>query len=381
MIKNVLRILLCLISLAGFSLIALNATIDFPKDELLHKTVAAGLGLSYEPSISHISESGAADKNSDIYINLPKYNEIPLGLLIYDSISLSNKLLFGQDHQPNISPEDTIREPALPENVFPVIALDLSDDQTIDRITYQNESKYTPDVNSLYKSDYPLTLSQSVSTGTPKAPLVLIIHTHGTESYLPDGTNTYTADTATRSKNISSNVVAVGKALADELNKKGVSTIHCETMFDLESYSDSYNLSEKAICDYLAKYPSIKYVFDVHRDSVIRENNEKIKTLAVIDGVETAQAMFVVGTDSSGADHPNWLDNLTVAVHFQHKLIEDHGNIMRPINLRAASFNAEHAPGSILIEIGTCGNTISEAKNCATLLGGTIADVILSDGK
>ena len=53
---------------------------------------------------------------------------------------------------------------------------------------------------------------------------------------------------------------------------------------------------------------------------------------------------------------------------------------MRPINIRAASFNAEHATGSILIEIGTCGNTVSEAKNCAVLLATTIANVILNDG-
>ena len=184
-----------------------------------------------------------------------------------------------------------------------------------------------------------------------------------------------------RSNNdINNNIVAVGKTLTDTLNAKGVPTLHCEIMFDEQSYSQSYNLSENAIKDYLTQYPSIQYVFDVHRDSIIKTNNEKVKALATIDGKPTAQAMFVVGTDSSGAEHPNWLDNLTVASVFQYSMIEKYGNVMRPINLRAASFNAEHTTGSILIEIGTCGNTLTEAKNCAILLGNTIADIILNDG-
>jgi len=256
----------------------------------------------------------------------------------------------------------------------------MSEKQSANNLTYKNESKYTPDINELTKKEYPLKYSMATSLTPDTSPIVLIIHTHGTECYTPDNTSTYTNETPTRTTDVNNNVVAVGKVFAETLRQNGIPTIHCETMFDAESYSDSYNLSEKAVKDYIRKYPSIQYVFDIHRDSIIKTDKEKIKPATTINGESTAQAMFVVGTNSSGANHPNWLNNLTVASIFQYSLVEKYGTLMRPINLRSASFNAEHAPGSILIEIGSCGNTLSEAKNCAYFLADTISQIILSDG-
>ncbi len=384
MIKRITKIALCLVSFFGFTLIALQSVLCFPADKAFNEVTSAGLGVSADMS-GYYNLPKQQQNYPYEYINLPKANELPLAFTIYNNIPpQETNQPNGQDSPETQPPSDTTppNEPSvtLPNGVFPVIGLDMSENQTSNNLIFRNESKYSPDINLLAQSDYPLRYSKAVSSNSDKQPLVLIVHTHGTECYLPDSINTYTANTPTRSQDTSLNVVAVGKILAEELNKKGVPTLHCETMFDAQSYSDSYDLSEKQILEYLKRYPSIQYVFDVHRDSIIRENNEKIKPIVDIDGIPTAQAMFVVGTNSSGADHPGWLDNLTVASIFQSKLIKQYGNIMRPLNLRAASFNAEHAPGSILIEIGTCGNTITEAKNCAALLGSTIADIILNDG-
>jgi stage II sporulation protein P len=266
------------------------------------------------------------------------------------------------------------------KNGFPVIKLDMSERQTVDNLLCKNESGYPVDLNSLAKEDYPIKSAQTTANGQAGLPKVLIIHTHGTECYLPDDATDYTTQTPTRSTDCEKNVVAVGKILAETLQSNGIQTIHCETMFDEKNYSDSYFLSEKAVVDYLKKHPSIQYIFDIHRDSIVRQNNEKLSPTTEINGKKCAQAMIVVGTDAKGANHPNWRANLTVASAFQHELIKDYNTLMRPLNIRSASFNAEHSIGSLLIEIGTCGNTLEEATECARLLGSTISRVIKNDG-
>ena len=367
MLKRFVKIALCALSFCGFFMIAFAASYNFSLLPLFNGAAAVGTGLH-----PHIPDTPKAIEAIPYeYINPPRSDSKPLGLSINRPSALPAET--GQ------APETPLPETdSLPEGALPVISLDMSEQQSAGNLAYRNESKYSPDLNSLAMAQYPISHSKLTSVNAPDQPTVLIIHTHGTECYLPDKTEYYLADTPTRSADTSINVVAVGKALAQKLNEMGVSTLHCETMFDADSYSDSYDLSEKAVLEYLERYPSIQYVFDVHRDSIVRGNGEKIKPQAIVNGLPTAQAMLVVGTDSSGADHPDWMTNLTVATHFQSRAITRFGNLMRPINIRAASFNAEHTPGSVLIEVGTCGNTISEALNCASLLGETIADVILN---
>lgn len=373
MINKITKIVLCVLAFAGFLIIGINALITFDADNAYDRFAAAGLGMS--AGVQKNKLPAMLTQEPYQYIHLPKTSDPPLAITLYNTLPPLTSVPSGQDR-----PSENDNEPdGLPAGVFPVIPIDMSEKQTAQRLLINNESKYSPDINSLSQSIYPLSYSKPASTNT-SSPTVLIIHSHGTECYLQSG-DTYTKDTPTHSADTSINVVAVGKAIATVLKENGVETIHCETMFDKQSYSDSYDLSEQTVMEYIKKYPSIQYVFDVHRDSIVRENKEKLKPVTVIDGIPTAQAMFVVGTNTSGADHPNWMDNLTVASIFQRCLIEQYGSIMRPINLRAASFNAEHAPGSILIEVGTCGNTIEEALNCARLLGQTISEIIINDGK
>ncbi len=375
MIKILTKTALCFVSFIGFSILAVTVISKPPMLSVINNVTTTGLGISPQRIPPTFISTDVAKPYT--YINLPRDFNTPSGIEYYNNIPKKEIPQEEQDIQPEQPPEET----TVPDNTFPIIPLDMSDGQTVFNLKYKNESKYSPDINSLLNQDYPLNFAKSVSSNNENQPIVLIIHTHGSECYSPEGVQAYTPDTPTRTLDTTANVVAVGKVLADELNNRGVQTIHCTTMFDAESYSDSYDLSEEKVQEYLAEYPSIQYVFDVHRDSITRTNNEKIKPFTTVNDIETAQAMFVVGTDSGGADHPHWINNLTVATFFQNKLIEKYGNIMRPINLRKASFNAEHAPGSLLIEIGSCGNTLSEAKNCAALLGETIAEIILTDGR
>lgn len=374
--KTTLRIIMSAIALSGIVLSLWQSALTVSYDDILNGVILNGIGMS-SPFLKQTSpyylKASKTKKEPYTYINLPIEKSTPAGLAYLDSLSQNNS----EQDEPSPPPDDV---PIIPDGELPVVALDMSEGQTKDKLIYKNQSNYSPDINALSQSEYPLKFATSTMTGNAKEPIVLIIHTHGTECYLPENKISYSNTTPTRCTDTAQNVVAVGKALADTLNDKGIPTLHCETMFDEQSYSSAYTNSEKAVLEYLKKYPSIQYVFDVHRDSIVNGNGEKIKPKTEIEGVPYAQAMFVVGTDSSGANHPDWEKNLTVASVFQYALVEKYPTLMRPINLRAASFNAEHTIGSVLIEIGTCGNYLSEAKNTASALGDVIADVISSDG-
>lgn len=210
------------------------------------------------------------------------------------------------------------------------------------------------------------------------APAVLIVHTHGTESYLSAGVDYYTAGENFRSEDQSKNVVGVGTVLAQELEKRGIATVHDTTMHDKNNFSASYSNSRKAVTNILAKYPSIKYVIDLHRDAVFTAKGVNQKPVTKIDGKEVAQIMLVVGTNQGGANHPNWKKNLTVAVALQSIINEDYPTLARPLCLRSASFNQQLSLGSFLIEVGSCGNTVEEAKNAVKLFASAFAEMIYS---
>ena len=193
---------------------------------------------------------------------------------------------------------------------------------------------------------------------------------------MPDGATCQPPESTQRSTDISENIVAVGGVMAELLNEAGIPTIHCEIMHDLESYQNSYNYAADTIQKYLSQYPSIQYVFDVHRDAINRTGGDIVKPVSLIDGRVAAQVMLLVGTNEKGADHPDWNENLTVAVNLQDRLTRSYANFARPINIRGASFNEQFTPGSLLIEIGSSGNTLSEAKYAAELLTYSIIDMI-----
>jgi stage II sporulation protein P len=241
---------------------------------------------------------------------------------------------------------------------------------------FNNETTYNPDVMQLLNAPYPDSLKISenaapvlMSAGSElRQPLVLILHTHGTEAYYP----------IVRSESPTENIISVGAVMSDILNANGIPTLHCDIMHDKESFLNSYNRSKETILKYLDEYPSIKYIFDVHRDAV----GDDVKIVTELGGgvggagVDVAQVMCVVGTDFKGGDHPKWLDNMNVAVKLQNMLNTAYPNIARPINMRSATFNEQYAPGSILLEIGSNGNTLTEAKRAAVLLANTISELI-----
>lgn len=87
--------------------------------------------------------------------------------------------------------------------------------------------------------------------------------------------------------------------------------------------------------------------------------------------------MLVCGTDEGGSGHTEWRDNLSFALTLQAALHTSYSGLMRPINLRTASFYQDLRKGSLLLEVGTSANTLAEAKRSAVLFAAALADHIL----
>ncbi len=270
-------------------------------------------------------------------------------------------------------PEEEIPTPTPGANDLPVFSSNLAWYEYGEKATLNmiNRTKYSVDLPSFLKRAFP------IKGNIPEEdPLVLIIHTHGSESYLDAGYDFYSPSETFRSRNESETVVHIGEVLCDKLNSLGINTIHDKTMYDQIDFNKSYNYSREGIKKALEKYPSIRFVIDLHRDSVFDGNNNNVKPLAVLNGKKCAQLMLVVGTDQGGAEHPNWRDNLTFATHLQQKMNDFYPTLARPINLRTAAFNQALTKGSVILEVGSCGNTIEEAENAILLFAQAYASLI-----
>ena len=206
-------------------------------------------------------------------------------------------------------------------------------------------------------------------------PQVLIIHTHGTESYtMPPGQEYDVSDTF-RTLDTNCNMIRVGDEMARTLTECGISVVHDRALYDYPSYSGAYNRSLASIERYLEKYPSISFVLDVHRDAVQDANGNQFKLLCGEDA-SAAQLEFVIGSNGGGLSHDLWRENLKLACAVQETLYKDHPTLMRPVTVRNSRYNQHMTTGSLLVEVGTAGNSLEEAVNAARLFAAGFAKTI-----
>ncbi len=212
---------------------------------------------------------------------------------------------------------------------------------------------------------------------TASEPQVLIVHTHTTECYMNEERGYYTDSDATRTTDDTKNIVAVGKVLKEGLTKRGIVAIHATEKHDYPEYSGSYGRAEETIKKYLKKYPSIKVVIDLHRDSVTDGNGAKSALVTNIGGKKAAQVMLVSGCQSgSVTGFPNWKENFHLAIRLQQTMEVLYPTLARPILLTARKYNQHLTTGSLLIECGTEANTLEQAKYSAELLADCLASTL-----
>ena len=199
-------------------------------------------------------------------------------------------------------------------------------------------------------------------TLSKEGPQILIMHTHGTEAYTMADGDDYTPSDTARTTDENYNMIRVGEEIKAVFEEMGLSVIHDTSLYDYPSYTGSYARSLKGIQSYLEEYPTISVVLDVHRDALIGADGTAYKVTDTLeDGETVAQVMLVVGSNDGGLEHPNWEDNLTLAAHIQAAMLALHPGFPRPVNLRSQRFNQHMTSGSLLVEVGTSGNTLQEA--------------------
>ncbi|NCC69180.1 MAG: hypothetical protein EOM14_13500 [Clostridia bacterium] len=158
-------------------------------------------------------------------------------------------------------------------------------------------------------------MSEGLSLTLPaEGPQILIIHTHSSEAYTPDGQDIYTPTDPSRTEDTRYNVVRVGDELAAALESYGLSVIHDREIYDYPSYTGSYSRSGEAVEEYLEKNPSIAVVIDVHRDA-LSTGDVVYKTKAVLEDECSSQVMLLAGTGESG------LSLLTCTSHANRRLL------------------------------------------------------------
>lgn len=206
---------------------------------------------------------------------------------------------------------------------------------------------------------------------------VLILHTHATESYtMPQGEE-YEATDPCRTTDEAYNMVRIGEEMARVLESYGIEVIHDTTAHDYPRYSGAYTRSLETAEAYLAEDAQLCYILDVHRDAVTDAQGNEYKLVSAEDP-GAAQIEFVVGTPGGGAAHPQWEQNLALAAAVQRTIQRGHPTLMRPIALRNARYNQHLTPGTLLVEIGTAGNSLAEAINAARLFAAGFAETILA---
>ncbi len=206
---------------------------------------------------------------------------------------------------------------------------------------------------------------------TADEPTVLIVHTHTTESYTRSSGEQYEETSMFRTLDERYNMLSVGAHLKELLEAGGITVLHDRSLHDYPSYNGSYNDARKSIKQYLADYPSIRLVLDLHRDAS-GSNYSQMQTHATVDGKESAQLMLVMGTDASGLNNPHWEENLALGLKLQLSVERLYPGVMRYVNLRAQRFNQDLMAGMLLVEVGAAGDSHSDALTAVEALAACI---------
>lgn len=276
--------------------------------------------------------------------------------------------------------EVTVQAVTLPSNAIPekqagagvVLTQQLSAGKTfVEGVAIKNNTKTAADIAAALA--HTPDLDFNIHTDDVQ---VLITHTHTTECYLDYDAGFFNPDAKSRTDDTSKNMIAVGERVAQQLRQAGIGVIHDTEIHD-QPYNGAYAHSRKAVEQYLAKYPSISVVLDIHRDAIYQSDGTRVKPTAVINGRKAAQMMIIVGMlNTKSVPNPHTAENLSFGAHLQQTLHARYGGLMRPMVLASARYNQQLCNGMILVEVGSDVNTLEEALYSGELLGKGLVETL-----
>ncbi len=238
-------------------------------------------------------------------------------------------------------------------------------------VAIKNASSRTIDIAAQLK------IKPDIKIKNSSDPQVLILHTHTSEAYMTYYAGYYNHRDSSFSKDDTRSVVAAGEAISAQLRAANIGVIHNVTLHDSPKYTGAYVRSENTIKKILKQYPTISVVIDLHRDAMNKSKTEKYKPTVTINGRKAAQIMIITSVGhSSTYPHPDWAENLRLSLRLQSSLHTQYYGIARPLYLVDSRYNQHLSHGSMLIEVGTDANTVSEAAYSGEILGKTLAQVL-----
>ncbi len=205
------------------------------------------------------------------------------------------------------------------------------------------------------------------------APVVLIYHTHATESYLWTKNAGYAETERGRTEDTRFNVVAVGNALQKALEERGFTVLHDTTDVEGEDITSAYSRSLQV----MQKYENIDLYIDLHRNASSQRGRSDNTIL--VDNIPYAKLFFVVGTGIGTYDGeydilPDWKNNYTFALSLTETIAAKQPDLVKPIRLKVGRFN-QHMGLCLLAEIGTNADTLEAALNTVPYLADAIESV------
>lgn len=206
-------------------------------------------------------------------------------------------------------------------------------------------------------------------------PQVLIMHTHTTESFEPYERDNFDSSFNYRTTDSTKNVVIIGDKITQELEDAGFGVIHDTTIHDYPSYNGSYERSAETVKKILEENPTIKIVLDIHRDA-IGSSESILQPTVKIKGKKAAQVMIISGCDDGTLDMPDYMKNFRFASMLQQQLSSDYPGLTRPILFDYRKYNQDLTTGSLLIEVGSHGNTLEQVRYSGELIGKSLVNVL-----
>ena len=89
--------------------------------------------------------------------------------------------------------------------------------------------------------------------------------------------------------------------------------------------------------------------------------------------------MIISGCDDGTMDMPNYMDNFRFACELQSETETLFSGLTRPILFDYRFYNQDLTSGSLLIEVGSHGNTLEQAKYSGELIGKALAELFTAE--
>ncbi len=350
-IRQISRPLSFLLNGMVFSVFAFAAVLSCQRLPYLLEGTPAGL-FAFLTGFVPVS-APSADSDPSVY-EIPDEEEF--FVLLPDEGAIPGITIREQDIEKTPVNES---EPPLPDNAEPVKVLTISSS-----LKPKNNPGLSFDEDKLWSRTHAFDRGKDA---------VLIVHTHGSESYSLSSRAFVAENRDARSLDTQKNVVAVGDVLEKELTERGFRVIHNRTLCDEPGFRTAYKTALGVIEQEMKKDPSIAMVLDLHRDSLEASDGTRYKLISG-DG-KSSQIMFVVGSDAL-LSHPDWESNLSFALHLEKKAMELYEDLARPVTISKNRYNEHVTPLSLIVECGTEANTLAEAKAAAVRLARVLDETL-----